>query len=89
MRVAARELAKRARAPERSNREQARPEGSTLRVGGLAYEVSLARQLNPNTPPASDWYQGPDPKDDAILFGVFLAVCNRGQQPRRARVTSR
>jgi len=64
--------------------EEARPEGSTVDVGGVAYTVSLARQINPNIPPASDWYQGPDPKGDALLFAVFLQACNSGSEPRAA-----
>ena len=53
------------------------PEGDDVRLAGLDYRVTLARQINPSISPGEQWYQGPGAPPGSLLFAVFLQVCNR------------
>ena len=63
---------------------EAVPEGDAFELGGLRYQVDLARQINPNIAPGSDYYQGPGAPPGSLLFAVFLTACNEGEQTRPA-----
>jgi hypothetical protein len=62
--------------------EEPAREGLAVPIGGDAYyNVFLTRQLNLETPPDRDYYRGEPPPSDEILYGVFIQVCNLGEEP--------
>jgi hypothetical protein len=66
------------------NNEVAGPVEEPVRVGGIAYDVTLARKLNPAVAPDRRIYAGPRPKRQGVgAYAVFLRACNRSDEPRR------
>jgi hypothetical protein len=66
---------------------EALPIGAELEVGGIAYEVVNARQLNPAIAPDGDLVATRPARPGAgerLLFGVFVRACNEGDQQRRS-----
>ena len=61
-------------------REAAR-EGLSIPIGGAFYNVFITRQLNLDVVPDSAYYEGPPPRKDETLYGVFLQVCNEEEKP--------
>lgn len=70
--------------PEELGRHEPAREGLAVEMGGLTYNVFITRQLNPEIQPDKDYYQGDEPAPEKTLYGVFLQVCNHGDQPRQA-----
>lgn len=65
--------------------EEAFREGLAEELDGLEYNVFLTRQLNLNLPEDSAYYDGPAAPAGSALYGVFLEVCNRGQEGKAFR----
>lgn len=59
-------------------------EGLDVEVAGIEYNVFITRQLNLKDANDRDLYQGPEPKKDFALYGVFLKACNVTDEPREA-----
>ena len=57
-------------------------EGLGAEVGGLKYTVFITRQINPRLASDRGFYQGPEPKPGFTHYGVFIKVCNEGEQFR-------
>lgn len=55
-------------------------EGLAIDIGGIDYNVFLTRQLNLNIPPDKAYYEGPAAKPGHLLYGLFIHVCNRGEE---------
>lgn len=55
-------------------------EGLAVDVGGLDYNVFLTRQLNLAIPPDEAYYDGPPAEPGNALYGVFIHVCNEGDE---------
>ena len=51
-------------------------EGLAIELDGIAYNVFITRQLNPEVPPDNAYYTGEDPGPGQTLYGVFMQVCN-------------
>lgn len=64
--------------------EEPAREGLALPLGGVEYNVFITRQLNPKVPP-DDAYVDSDTEQgaDETLYGVFIQVCNRSDEPHR------
>jgi hypothetical protein len=58
--------------------EEPAREGLALDIGGLDYNVFLTRQLNLAITPDKDYYEGPPAKPGNTLYGIFILVCNPG-----------
>lgn len=57
-------------------------EGLAIDVAGIAYNVFLTRELNPQITPDQGLYNGkPAPKGHA-LYGIFIQACNNGKEAR-------
>jgi hypothetical protein len=56
-------------------------EGLAIPIGRAYYNVFMTRQLNLDTVPDRDYYEGEPPAKDETLYGVFIQVCNHGEQP--------
>ena len=56
-------------------------EGLALELDGIDYNVFITRQLNPEVPPDEAYYTGPEPPPGETLYGVFMQVCNRSDEP--------
>lgn len=69
-------------AGEGVDRDEAQHEEEPIVVGGLHYDPLIARRLNPNIAPDEALVSGRAPPKGKIWFGVFLRVCNRGEQVR-------
>lgn len=67
--------------------EEAHREGLREELGGLEYNVFLTRQLNPALPSDQPYYDGPEPRRGYALYGVFLEVCNRGEDGEHPSAT--
>ena len=52
------------------------PSGTTVTLGGIRYDVTIARQLNPRIEPDEALTGGRRPGDGRLFFGVFLRACN-------------
>jgi len=59
--------------------EEPAREGLAVDIGGLDYNVFITRELNIAIPPDEDYYEGPPPEPGHNLFGVFIQVCNTGE----------
>ena len=71
-------------AGEGTDTDELAPIGASVQVGGVRYDVTIARQLNPRIEPDEELVEGYTPgDDDALLFGVFLKACNTKEQPVR------
>jgi hypothetical protein len=55
-------------------------EGLALELDGVEYNVFITRQLNIKVPPDDAYFDGPEPKKDETLYGVFIQVCNRSKE---------
>lgn len=64
------------------DRSEAQDEEEPIVVEGLHYDPLIARRLNPDIAPDRALVSGREPPEGKIWFGVFLRVCNRGEQPR-------
>ena len=64
------------------DRSEAQDEEEPIVVKGLHYDPLIARRLNPDIAPDRAFVSGLEPPEDKIWFGVFLRVCNRGEQAR-------
>jgi hypothetical protein len=60
--------------------EEPAREGLAIPIGDAYYNVFLTRQLNLETVPDRDYYSGEPPPREEVLYGVFLQVCNEGQE---------
>lgn len=63
---------------------EAHREGLALELGGLKYNVFITRQLNLALPEDRAYYDGEPEQPGQALYGVFLQVCNEGDEPREA-----
>jgi hypothetical protein len=59
-------------------------EGLFHELNGLQYKVFLTRQLNQMDPEDRAYFQGPEPPPGSTYYGVFIQVCNMGEEPRRS-----
>ena len=64
------------------DRDEAQDEEEPIVVGGLHYDPLIARRLNPRIVPDMELVSGREPPAGKVWFGVFLRVCNRGEQVR-------
>ena len=64
------------------DRSEAQDEEEPIVVDGLHYDPLLARRLNPDIAPDRALVSRREPPAGKIWFGVFLRVCNRGEQAR-------
>lgn len=64
------------------DRSEAQDEEEPIVVEGLHYDPLVARRLNPDIAPDRALVSGLEPPAGKIWFGVFLRVCNRGEQAR-------
>lgn len=62
--------------------EEPAREGLAIDVGGVAYNVFLTRELNPAITPDQAYYNGKPPGPGRALYGVFIQVCNDGEEAR-------
>ncbi|HEX2160417.1 MAG TPA: hypothetical protein VHF88_01175 [Thermoleophilaceae bacterium] len=60
--------------------EEPAREGLAIDIGGLDYNVFITRELNLAITPDKDYYEGPPPEPGHNLFGVFIQVCNLGEE---------
>ncbi|HEX2071987.1 MAG TPA: hypothetical protein VHF90_10115 [Thermoleophilaceae bacterium] len=60
--------------------EEPAREGLAIDIGGLDYNVFITRELNLAITPDKAYYEGPPAKPGNNLFGVFIQVCNRGEE---------
>ena len=51
-------------------------ERNEVRLGGVAYRVSMFRQLNPRIEPDDAYYDGPMPDKGAGVYAAFVRACN-------------
>jgi hypothetical protein len=58
--------------------EEPAREGLSVDIGGLDYNVFITRQLNLSITPDKAYYEGPPAKPGNTLYGVFIRVCNPG-----------
>jgi hypothetical protein len=65
---------------EEAGIEEPAREGLAIPIGGVEYNVFLTRQLNPKIVPDNAFYQGQEPAKDETLYGVFIQVCNPGEE---------
>ena len=56
--------------------EEPAREGLAIDVGGVAYNVFLTRELNPEITPDQAYYNGKPAGEGRALYGVFIQVCN-------------
>jgi hypothetical protein len=68
-------------------REGAEREGLSFRVGSVDYNVFITRELNLRIQEDKAYYQGPQPRKDELLYGVFLQACNKTGQPQQTADT--
>lgn len=64
------------------DRSEAQDEEEPIVVDGLHYDPLIARRLNPDIALDRALVSGLEPPAHKIWFGVFLRVCNRGEQSR-------
>lgn len=64
--------------------EEAVREGLFHELVGLEYKVFITRQLNQRDPEDKAYFQGPEPPPGSTYYGVFIQVCNGGEQPQRS-----
>ncbi|HEX2232037.1 MAG TPA: hypothetical protein VHG69_01595 [Thermoleophilaceae bacterium] len=66
---------------EEAGIEEPAREGLAIPIGRAYYNVFQTRQLNLETVPDRDYYLGETPPRDETLYGVFIQVCNEGEEP--------
>ena len=59
-------------------------EGLAHELAGLEYNVFITRQLNLSLPEDGAYYEGPAAPVGSALYGVFIEVCNRSDEPHQA-----
>ena len=59
-------------------------EGLAIPIAGLEYNVFITRQLNLDVVPDNALYEGPAAGKDQTLYGVFIQVCNREDEPAKS-----
>lgn len=59
-------------------------EGLFEELVGLEYKVFITRQLNQRDPEDRAYFQGPEPPPGSTYYGVFIQVCNDGEEPQRS-----
>lgn len=64
--------------------EEAVREGLFHDLAGLEYKVFITRQLNQSDPEDKAYFQGPEPPPGSTYYGVFIQVCNHGEEPQRS-----
>jgi hypothetical protein len=64
--------------------EEAFREGLFEELNGLSYKVLITRQLNRSDPEDRGYVVGPEAPPGQIQYGVFLQVCNMGEETLRA-----
>lgn len=55
-------------------------EAQSVKVDGLVYRATLARQLNPRIVPDRDFFNGPRAGPGKLWFAAFVQVCNRSDR---------
>lgn len=58
--------------------EEPAREGLAIDIGGLDYNVFITRELNLAITPDKAYYEGPPAKPGNSLYGIFILVCNPG-----------
>lgn len=58
-------------------------EGLGVEVGGIKYTVFLTRQINQHLASDRGFYPGPEPRPGFTYYGVFIKVCNEGEDFKR------
>ena len=56
--------------------EEPAREGLAIDVGGIAYNVFLTREINPQITPDQAYYNGKPAGAGRALYGVFIQACN-------------
>jgi hypothetical protein len=67
-------------ADEHPGVEEPAREGLAIPVDGVDYNVFITRQLNPEIQPDVSYYEG-EASEGNTLYGVFVQVCNNGDEP--------
>jgi hypothetical protein len=62
--------------------QSAEREGLFVDIGGLDYNVYLTRELNVRDVEDRAYFGGPEAPRGQALYGVFIRVCNDGDQTR-------
>jgi hypothetical protein len=62
-------------------RDEPTREGLAVEMGDLTYNVFITRQLNPRDAEDRDYYRGGEAQAGNTLYGVFLQVCNKTDEP--------
>lgn len=55
-------------------------EGLGEDVAGLKYNVFITRQINQRLASDRGYYRGPEPRPGFTYYGVFIKVCNEGEE---------
>ena len=61
--------------------EEPAREGLAVDIGGLHYNVFITRQLNLAITPDKAYYEGLPAAPGDALYGIFIQVCNLGDEP--------
>jgi hypothetical protein len=59
--------------------EEPAREGLAIDIGGLDYNVFITRELNLAITPDEAYYEGPPAEPGHALYGIFIQVCNLGE----------
>ena len=59
-------------------KDEPKREGLGAEVAGVKYTVFITRQINQHLASDRGFYRGPEPKPGFTYYGVFLKVCNEG-----------
>ena len=68
---------------EKKGIEEPAREGLALELDGVEYNVFITRQLNIKVTPDKAYFEGPEPAVGETLYGVFIQVCNRSDDPHQ------
>ncbi len=71
------------------NEAEAHREGLAIPFEGVEYNVLITRQLNVKDPEDRGYLIGDEPGPGFAAYGVFMEVCNRGDEPRLPASTFR
>lgn len=64
-------------------KDEPKREGLGAEVAGVKYTVFITRQINQHLASDRGFYRGPEPRPGFAYYGVFLKVCNEGEEFRR------
>ena len=64
-------------------KDEPKREGLGAEVAGVKYTVFITRQINQHLASDRYFYRGPEPKPGFTYYGVFLKVCNEGEDFKR------